>query len=265
MQVLYSGSGAGDMEILQEHFAPEEGRQFRALLARLLMSRDAQGPLKLLDRLQWTIVDGTNIFQDEFCVLYARLSLDQYVEHAALVGNTAARKAAAELASTIREIGPFVRHVAFELDTDVGPEPVASPEPQFTSSLVDRALSDAEQLIRTGGAISAVDRVHTALHGYLRVVLDKAGIAFDEQDTLTALLKRLSAEHSAFARSDPHAAHTQKVLRSAAAIFDALGPIRNRASVAHANETLLDEPEAMLVINVARSILHYVDAKLTAV
>lgn len=38
--------------------------------------------------------------------------------------------------------------------------------------------------------------------------------------------------------------------------------IRNHASVAHPIEELLEEPEPMLVINITRSILHYLDAKL---
>lgn len=44
-------------------------------------------------------------------------------------------------------------------------------------------------------------------------------------------------------------------------IFDALGPVRNRASIAHPNIELLAEPEAMLVINVGRTLLNYLDAK----
>jgi hypothetical protein len=47
------------------------------------------------------------------------------------------------------------------------------------------------------------------------------------------------------------------------AILDALNPVRNRASVAHPNPTLLDQHEAMLVVNAARTILHYLDAKLS--
>jgi hypothetical protein len=43
--------------------------------------------------------------------------------------------------------------------------------------------------------------------------------------------------------------------------MDALQPIRNNASVAHPNEALLDAPEAMLVVNTARTLLHYLDAK----
>ena len=37
---------------------------------------------------------------------------------------------------------------------------------------------------------------------------------------------------------------------------------RNNASVARPNEELRDAPEAMLAVNTARSILHYVDARL---
>jgi hypothetical protein len=42
-----------------------------------------------------------------------------------------------------------------------------------------------------------------------------------------------------------------------------MNPVRNMASVAHPTTALLKEPEAMLVINVCRSILQYLDAKLS--
>lgn len=48
------------------------------------------------------------------------------------------------------------------------------------------------------------------------------------------------------------------------AVADALGPLRNNASAAHPNDALLDEPEAMLPINAARTILHYVDSRVRA-
>jgi hypothetical protein len=37
--------------------------------------------------------------------------------------------------------------------------------------------------------------------------------------------------------------------------MDALNPVRNRATVAHPNAELLEKEEAMLVINVARTLL----------
>jgi hypothetical protein len=45
-------------------------------------------------------------------------------------------------------------------------------------------------------------------------------------------------------------------------IVDALQPMRNRASLAHANEQLLCREDAVLAINAARSLIHYLDAKL---
>lgn len=39
-------------------------------------------------------------------------------------------------------------------------------------------------------------------------------------------------------------------------------PVRNRASVAHPNSALLAVDEAMLVVNIARTLLAYFDGKL---
>jgi abortive infection Abi-like protein len=49
---------------------------------------------------------------------------------------------------------------------------------------------------------------------------------------------------------------------SLGSVMDALNPARNRGSVAHPNDNLLDADEAMLFINAARTVLQYVDAKL---
>lgn len=45
------------------------------------------------------------------------------------------------------------------------------------SEVVRRALTDADQLIETNGAQSAVDRLHTAMHGYLKAECAAASIA----------------------------------------------------------------------------------------
>ena len=52
------------------------------------------------------------------------------------------------------------------------------------------------------------------------------------------------------------------MLKTSAAIVDAMGTVRNRASLAHPNEELLDHEEALLVINLARSLLRFLDEKL---
>lgn len=46
-----------------------------------------------------------------------------------------------------------------------------------------------------------------------------------------------------------------------AATLDALNTIRNNASAAHPNDTLLGDPEALLAINAGRTIFTYVAQK----
>jgi len=130
------------------------------------------------------------------------------------------------------------------------------------SEVVRRALVDAETLLRTSGATSAVDRVHTAMHGYLRSVCAEQGIEVTGDQTINRLLKALKAEHPAFADVGARGQDTARVLQGLATAIDALNPLRNHASVAHPNETLLDEPEARLVCNAVGTILNYIEARL---
>jgi hypothetical protein len=138
---------------------------------------------------------------------------------------------------------------------------VANLWPQLTSDWVKRAIVDAETLLQTSGATSALDRMHTALHGYLRLACDRANIAYEKDDTITRLLNILQKEHSVFQTADAQKEQTRKILKAFATISDALNTLRNHASLAHANQDLLEPAEAMLAINAARSILNYLDAK----
>jgi hypothetical protein len=138
---------------------------------------------------------------------------------------------------------------------------VEAPDPTITSAVVERAIADAEQLLMSSGATSGVDRMHTAMHGYLRAVCSVAGIEFVKDASKNSLLRVLREEHPALANSGPRSQDIEKVLKSMSTIMDALNPVRNNASVAHANAELLEAPEAMLCINAARTILHYLNAK----
>ena len=141
-----------------------------------------------------------------------------------------------------------------------GPQ-VEQPALRITSDVVERALLDAQELLRSTGATSGVDRLHTALHGYLREVCGGAGLQISEGASVTDMFKQVREGHPAFQEMGPRSEDILRVLRALATILDSLNPLRNKASVAHANPELLPEPEAMLVINAARSILHYVDEK----
>lgn len=145
-----------------------------------------------------------------------------------------------------------------------GASPVQSHTPEDASAIVERAIADAETLLRTSGASSGLDRVHTALHGFLIAACVRAGIECEPNATLAALLKSIRNQHPAFQVSTVRKQDVTAILRTMGAVADALGPLRNNASAAHPNSELLDEPEAMLAINAARTVLHYVDARIRA-
>jgi hypothetical protein len=119
--------------------------------------------------------------------------------------------------------------------------------------------------LETEGATSAVDRLHTVLHGYLRAVCDDAGIPYGKNLMMSGLFGLIRNQHPAFVDLGPRREDILQVLRSMSAIMDAMNPIRNEGSMAHPNKDLLDPPEAALVINMARTILHYLDMKLSTV
>jgi hypothetical protein len=140
---------------------------------------------------------------------------------------------------------------------------IAGATPRITSRSVLQALTDTENLIQTSGPTSAVDRVHTLLHGYLIAVCEDTGTDYDRRDSMVALFKKLRASHPKLADLGPRSQDVAKVLNACASILDAMLPVRNQASVAHPNEELLGDAEAHLVINVGRTLLNYLDAKLS--
>lgn len=144
----------------------------------------------------------------------------------------------------------------------LGQAHVVSPAKTLSApEVVERALKDADHLLHTSGPVSCVDRLHTALHGYLRDVCGKAGLALSADASLTMLFKLLRTEHPSFKSLGPQDQEMGRVLASQASTVDALNTLRNRASVAHPNEALLGEPEAMLMVNITRSLFHYIEAK----
>lgn len=132
----------------------------------------------------------------------------------------------------------------------------------MTTLTVRQALDDAEVLLRSPGPVSAVDRAHTALHGYLRNAADSAGVSYKQDASMTALLKSLRTSHPKLGKLGPRSQDAEKVLNSCGAILDAMLLLRNQASLAHPNEELLGEAEAVLVISVGRTLLTYLDARL---
>lgn len=138
---------------------------------------------------------------------------------------------------------------------------IPTPDLSTRSEALERALVDVEALIESTGAPSAVDRIHTALRAYLQALCEEEAIEFSPDPTITALFKLLRQHHPALQPTGPRASDLSKILRSVVSILDALSPVRNRASGAHPNSAVLEPPEAMLVVNLTRTILHFIDAR----
>jgi len=167
------------------------------------------------------------------------------------------------LASALEKLGHPIWYIAVDLDASEAVRSVTVPTLKITSEAIDRALSDAETLLRANGATSGLDRVHTAFHGYLRAVCDEAHINFASDSGITHLFQLIRESHPKLRLADPEAGkRMDHIHRGMARIVDALNPLRNQSSMAHPNDVLLDEPEAMLAINCIRTLLHYLNSRL---
>ena len=138
--------------------------------------------------------------------------------------------------------------------TDYIPPPEILPT---SAEVVARALADAKALVGHGNASSAIDRAHTALHGYLLELCSNVAIDTTLDTTISAAFKLLRTNHPAFQATGPRADDISRLLKSFATSIDSFTPIRNKASLAHANE-LLDEPEARAVISAIYTVFRYI-------
>lgn len=134
-------------------------------------------------------------------------------------------------------------------------------ELKISTEVIERLIADVEVLISSRGAVSGVDRIHTALHSYLREICIRENIAYSKNDSIVRLFKSLSQQHPKL-QSTGRVQGFDLLLRSFAGILDSLNPIRNHASMAHPNDNILEKDEALLVINVVRTLLRYLDEKL---
>ncbi|MGH9731804.1 MAG: abortive infection family protein [Candidatus Acidiferrales bacterium] len=138
---------------------------------------------------------------------------------------------------------------------------IDTPQIAVTSQVVLEALKDAEVLLNARGPTSALDRAHTALHGYLKKLCTDRGLSMPGDPSLTVIFKIIREQFPEFATVIIHDAEAKRMLGSVASALDTLNTIRNRATLAHPNELLLDAPEAMLYINLSRAVLAYIETK----
>jgi len=264
LRILYHGGGATVTE-LRGPFVPDaEWRGVLAAAARLMRARGQHRPAELLEQTPFEWIDATNYFNDEFSALRAVVPLDQYVQ----LQETPDAGAYETVANVVTEIAPekpYVRFVVIKLDTEsASASPVPRPTPRITSEAVETALADAELLLRARGPASAVDRAHTAVHGFLRAALERGGgAAVPQTAPVTDLYRQLRETHAGLRAAVTGGEESRRIVMALASILDSANSLRNTASGAHPAPSALQPPEALLVIHASRLLIHYLDGKLT--
>ncbi len=135
-------------------------------------------------------------------------------------------------------------------------------QPIITNEVVERAIKDAEILLKSNGATSAIDRIHTVLHAYLKEVCKQEGIELIKDENLTQTFKKLKSEHPKLQLVGYKQNEIDLIMNAFSNVLDKLNPIRNHASLTHPNPELLGEDESFLVVDSARTILNYLNRKL---
>ena len=141
-------------------------------------------------------------------------------------------------------------------------QPVVVDDLAIRHETIDRAIRDADVLIREQGNTSRVDRVHTALHGYLKAMSARYNLLLPPDPDVGALFKALKTNVAALRPGVAREEDISQILGALSTIVRVLNPIRNQASMAHPNEALLDVAEAALVIDTTRTVLNYLNKKL---
>ncbi|WP_082814760.1 abortive infection family protein [Collimonas fungivorans] len=264
MLQLYSGSGSGEIDLQGPALPDNQWQRLRSSIVKLLRHKGSFESADKLESVPFTVEAATNSFGDDFCVLLATVGFEDYAQLGEQIGDRNSEHTYRLIANATTDLLPsgYIRFIAVRLNTDDMPNAVESPDLSILSSTVERALEDADKLIASGqGATSALDRVHTALHGYLNVLCREAGIAVDPGEKMTSVFKKFREQHPKLLYDGPRSNEVGMVFKGAATIIEAVNTLRNNASVAHPNEEVMPQAEAMFLINLIRSLLHFIEMK----
>ena len=129
----------------------------------------------------------------------------------------------------------------------------------YQSETIQQAISDAEMFICNEKYESAVDRIYTAFHGYLRQILDKHYVSYLPDDSIAALYSKLHTFYGSSIHPQEVANRIKDIVRSGSGMVTKINELRNNNTIAHANIQLIQKREAELVIRMINALLNYIE------
>ncbi|MCM2366229.1 abortive infection family protein [Proteus terrae] len=135
---------------------------------------------------------------------------------------------------------------------------VPQPNIQTPHQLFYATINEAEKSLNNNEPENAIDRIHTAVHVHLQYLCNKENITFSNNEAITGLIAKLRNNYKSthnVSNDNP----IVKILMGAGSIFDGLNNLRNHHSMTHPQNTLLNKHDALLAINMARTLMGYLN------
>ena len=165
--------------------------------------------------------------------------LDYCAEASAASGLAELHKQCRQIVSRLQEILPVP-----EIDS-ISPN---SGEKDF--ELLAKSVRDA---LERNEPESGLDRLHTFVTKYLRVLCEKYGVALEKEKPLHSLI----GEYVKQIRGEIESDMTERILKSSISVMEAFNRVRNDQSLAHDNPTL-NYDESLLIYNHVTSSIRFI-------
>lgn len=257
MITFYSGTGSKEIQIVAQ-IPDSDWYAARVLVSRLLNAKYFCQEAADLCKYQFHLFSGTNWFNDEFLVLQVESDPETYVEIAEFASNPEVKLRFNRIAEAFEEIGKYVRFIIATIKEN-NEIAVETTDLKVSTETIDAVIQDAELLISSRGPISAVDRMHTGLHGFLEKICQIHKISIAPDSGITAIYKALRENHPLLMSISES---SKRIIGALATVIDSINMVRNKESFAHPNENVIDEADAWLVINSIKTLLNYFNKKL---
>jgi hypothetical protein len=127
------------------------------------------------------------------------------------------------------------------------------------TDVIKCAISDAETFMNNGQYDSAFDRIHTAFHGFLRSKLDDFCVDYVQSESLSQLYSKLHGILEDNITPTEVAELVKTIIRSGSGVISSINDIRNRHSLAHPNDVIINRREAEFTLQMIKVITDYIN------